>query len=654
MVAAPAPGASSAVGDNAGAASDFGATARVREEPRGTTRRTIEKDDLSDTPGTRGDPLRVVELLPGVARPPLDSGVVIIRGSAPYDSEVFFEGAQVIRLYHFGGLTSFTNARLLDHIDLYPGNFSVRYGRKIGGIIDVGTRDPRSDGFHAVVDSNVIDSSILAEGPVGAHASVGVALRRSTIDLFADQLAPPGSILSAPVYDDYQLFLSYHPTQQDRLRVLVYGSRDRLAILMKNPGDTDPAIYGPMSQESYFHRAQLSWDHRFSDNASQSTQVTLGTVGFIASAGQAANENITGPELFGRSEWRLRLGRALALDAGVDVSMQWLHGSYDGPVTTPDEGDPASNGPVTTMPAGRADGDFGIFRPAAYVEAELRPADPLTIVAGGRADYFGDIRQTTFDPRATARLRVGDTTTLKGGAGLFSQPPNYGQAVAGIGNPNLRAARALHFDLGVDRDAGSWGTFGLEGFFKLDRDLVDEAPDGSGLVNGGRGRIYGVEASARVAAGRRASGFVSYTLSRSLRSDNGGPWRLFDYDQTHILTVAANVHLRHGWELGGVFRLVSGDPMTPVNGSVYNANVDLYSPAYGAVNSARNPLYHRLDLRVEKQWHPGRFLLATYLDLQNAYNQKNRETVTYNFDFTQTANVYGLPVIPSIGLRGEL
>ena len=43
-----------------------------------------------------------------------------------------FEGAPVYRLYHFGGLTSFVQPRLLDKIDLYPGNFSARFGRKMG------------------------------------------------------------------------------------------------------------------------------------------------------------------------------------------------------------------------------------------------------------------------------------------------------------------------------------------------------------------------------------------------------------------------------------------------------------------------------------------------------------------------------------------
>ena len=159
--------------------------------------------------------------------------------------------------------------------------------------------------------------------------------------------------------------------------------------------------------------------------------------------------------------------------------------------------------------------------------------------------------------------------------------------------------------------------------------------------------------------GERATAFVTYTISRSERRDHPNsqpalPWRLFDYDQTHILTTAGTWRIGRGWQVGGTFRLVSGNPETPVIGSVYNADRDVYRPIYGAVNSARNPLFHRLDVRVEKQWHPGRMLLAAYLDLQNAYNQQNREIGGYGFDYRQRVDVTGLPILPSIGLRGEL
>ncbi|HEX4405898.1 MAG TPA: TonB family protein [Polyangia bacterium] len=169
--AAPQPpdGGAPTIVSDAGAPADtalpsFGATASIAAPPREVTKRTLGAEELTNAAGTRGDALRVVELLPGVARPPYLQGFLLIRGSGPDDSQVVFEGGPVDRLYHFGGLTSFTNARLLDHIDLYPGNFSARYGRKVGGIVDVGVRDPKRDAVHSVVDVNLIDASVLIEG----------------------------------------------------------------------------------------------------------------------------------------------------------------------------------------------------------------------------------------------------------------------------------------------------------------------------------------------------------------------------------------------------------------------------------------------------------------------------------------------------------
>jgi TonB family protein len=632
-------------------AGEYGATARVRPTPPGSVvRRTIEKEELTSTPGTRGDALRVVEMLPGVGRPPFGSGQLIIRGSAPGDSEVYFEGAQVLRLYHFGGLTSFANARLLDHVDMYPGNFSVRYGRKLGGIVEVGARDPSQDGLHAVADVNLFDSGALVEGPVGSRVSVAAAYRRSYVDLFFDKLAEPGTVLAAPVYQDYQAIVTWRPTGRDRVRLLAYGSSDRLGLVMKDV-DNDPGLHGDARQETYFHRGQLAWRHQYGDALEQNVEVTAGSLGFIASIGDLA-QDIRGPEVFGRSEWRWQASSWLRLVTGADISFQRLTAKYYGPAITAPEGDPNMMGPLAGRTYKSIDTTANFSRPAGYLELELKPVAGLTLVPGLRADYYSDITATTVSPRLVARYRSGDST-VKMGAGLFSQPPDYGAAVPGFGNPDLGPSHAAHFGLGVDQEMGLF-TVGVEGFYKRLWDLYVNAPDGSGLINDGRGVIYGLEASAKLAPWHRLSGFLSYTLSRSRRSDRHEAWRYFDYDQTHILTTAVGWKPGRGWELSSAFRLVSGSPETPVQSGIYDASLDIYHPVYGAVNSARNPMFKRLDLRVEKQWHPGRYLIALYLDLQNVTNAKNREFTRYNFDFTKRGDVNGLPILPSFGVRGEL
>jgi hypothetical protein len=43
-----------------------------------------------------------------------------------------------------------------------------------------------------------------------------------------------------------------------------------------------------------------------------------------------------------------------------------------------------------------------------------------------------------------------------------------------------------------------------------------------------------------------------------------------------------------------------------------------------------------------------------FLEVLNVYNQGNQEGVTYNYDYRQSQIVSGLPIVPNLGIRGEL
>ena len=208
---------------------------------------------------------------------------------------------------------------------------------------------------------------------------------------------------------------------------------------------------------------------------------------------------------------------------------------------------------------------------------------------------------------------------------------------------------------GVDHKFDRQFSLGVEGFYKNLERVIVANDAGLRFDNGGIGRIYGLEVAGRANPVGRFFGFVSYTLMRSERRDGPGePWRLYNFDQTHILTLSGVYRLGRGWEAGATFRLISGNPTTPVVGSLYDANTDLYIPLSGATNSARNPFFHRLDVRIEKIWRFQSWKLALYLDVQNVYNRQNPEGIQYNYDYRQSAVISGLPIIPSLGVRGEL
>jgi TonB family protein len=637
----------------------FGATASIDAPPREVTKRTLTSEELLRAAGTRGDPLRVIEMLPGVARAPGLTGFIIIRGASPLDSQAYFENGLVDRIYHFGGLTSFVNPRLLDKIELYPGNFSTRYGRKMGGIIDVEVRDPKTDGFHGMVDVNIIDSAFLVEGPIGKRGGLALAAKRSYIDAWFRNVIPEDfvGVTAAPVYWDFQGIYTYKPESGGRLRVMAVGSADVLRLTLKQPADGDPTIRGNIGQRSLFYRLQTEWKRNLGDRVEQVIAGGIGMFHNDVGIGDGFGVKIDGPEAFLRAEWRAKLSDSVKLIGGFDGLGFNVDVIYDGPVAQSTEGNPGYNGgPLGALPKSHFAGVFRTIRPAGYIEALVQASERLLLVPGVRYDYYSEIAKGSVDPRLTARFKIAKETVLKGGVGLFSQPPQYGETVAPVGNPNLGLSQAQHYSLGVEQTFGNHGTFSVEGFYKrlYDLEVNGTGPDGAPLlVNGGKGRIYGLEVMARLNPVGRAFGFVAYTLSKSERNDYGTGWRLFDYDQTHILTATGGYKLGRGWDLGATFRLISGSPLTPVVASVYDANNDYYRPIYGAVNSARNPLFHQLSIRVEKAWKFQAWQIAGYIDVQNLYNHRSQEALQYSYNYAQSKPVQGLPVLPSIGVRAE-
>jgi hypothetical protein len=189
----------------------------------------------------------------------------------------------------------------------------------------------------------------------------------------------------------------------------------------------------------------------------------------------------------------------------------------------------------------------------------------------------------------------------------------------------------------------------------MDR-VTTTTPDGRQpfFENSQRGRVFGAEVFLRFHPFERLSGFASYTLMRSERADAGSAFRLFDRDQTHILAAAFRYELGRGWELGATLRYTSGTPYTPVVSSTYDATNDVYVPRLGRAMSARNPAFSRLDLRVQKTWTFSAWSLAAYLDVQNVLNAENPEGFAYSYDYRNRQGVRGLPILPIVGLRGEL
>lgn len=624
--------------------------------PREVTRRTLEQRELSRIPGTNGDALRALQFLPGVARPPGLAGLLIVRGSAPQDTNIFIDGTLVPIVYHFGGISSVVPTEALDRIDFYPGNFSTQYGRVMGGIVDVGLRDPKSkDGkIHGLVQADLIDARALAQGPIGKTGwNFLLAGRRSYVDVWLKPVLEQAGagVTTAPVYYDYQAILSKDFSSRSNLRLALIGSDDRLEVLIRQVNASQPGLTGGVGLNTGFWRAQAKYRNKISDDTELKAVLAFGQ-DFIGFTAGSLFFDLTSNPLSSRVE----LSQKIASGVTMNVGMDWLWAPYKIAVRLPPipkPGEPPA-GPFSTQQPLFVEETGAVYRPAIYDEIELTPAKGTRIVPGVRMDYSKDTKSWDVSPRVLFRQEVnpkGMRTTLKGGVGVFRQPPQPQETNPVFGQLGLSSNRAIHYSLGGEREFTRNIELSTEAFYKQLDNLVTPRAG-----NSGEGRVYGLEALLRYKPDARFFGWLAYTLSRSERRDTPSePLRSFQYDQTHILTVLGSYKLGRGWEVGATFRLVSGNMITPNSYGFFDQNVGSYLaqtsyPQFGT----RLPAYHQLNIRVDKGWKFQTWSLGAYLDVQNAYNQGNIEGVSYNYNFSQKTFATGIPLLPSLGLRGEL
>lgn len=638
---------------------------RPAREP---TLRAIETIEITKAPGTNGDALRAVTNLPGIARPPGLDGLLIVRGSAPNDTLTFVDGTSVPIAYHFGGLSSVIPSEMLERIDFYPGNFGPEFGRASGGAIDVGVRSPRDDRFAGMLQIDLLDARFVAEAPLGKDTRFMLAGRRSWLDVWlGPALDSTGAVdvSVAPVYYDGQALIEHDVSKNTTLRLFAFGSSDALELLLKSPDASDPAIGGTAAQSSRFWRVQARSDTRFSRNARWRNTVSVGNDRTLLQFGEIRADSAI-DVVDARSDLRLKLNDIFTTVVGVDVQA----GSYDVfwrfPPLDVERGE--AEGPIFGRPLTELQGTGKLFRPGGYFMLETTPVRGLKLLPSVRADYSKDTGDWTVDPRFGFRydLYKGERrTTLKGGIGVYHQPPEPYESVAPFGSPNVQSQRAMHYSLGVEHELSRPLEVSLEGFYKdLDKVVVsvpaaDTAANGISYENIGTGRSYGAELLLRYKPVGRFFGWVAYTLSRSERKDGPNqPWYTFEYDQTHILTALASVTGREGfegWRLGARFRYVTGSPYTANIGGVMDYDAGTYAPIEDPVPySNRSGAFYQLDLRIDKTWKFQGWQLGAYLDLQNATNHQSPEGVYYNYDFSESKVLKGLPLLPILGIRGEI
>jgi hypothetical protein len=625
-------------------------------------------------PGTEGDPLRAVEDVAGVARATLGTGRLIVWGAAPEDTKIALDGVEIPALYHLGGLRSVMHPGFVGSFQLVPAAPGPEYGRGLGGVVEIdSSRAP--PGTHADLAADLLDGAALISteaGPLHLRAAGRLSWLDRTLSVAGDL----GSFFPIPRYDDHQVEAALDLGKRRELRLLWLGAGDELT---RSVSSSDPADVRSDSTDRRFERLIL----RYSDLPSDGVRVTIAPfMGWEQRTDrtlfleQPTELSVTSWVFGFRAAYRRRVAAPATFEVGFDGlatrSIVRRAGSLSLP---PREGDIFVFGQPPGPDVNQDDFFTWVADAAPYVDLgldlgplRLRPGLRLDAIAidgsrllprTGAAPPLGFSRlDLALEPRLTARLLLIPGLDLEAAAGLYRRPPAPEDLSAVFGTPTLGPSTAAHVLVGVESHPTQSFRIEALAFYQALSDLVARSPLPTPalaqvLTQNGSGRNLGFQFTARAEL-EFLNVSASYTVSRSERQDvPGGPVRLSDYDQTHVLSAVASTSFGD-WIVGARFRFASGFPRTPVESAFFDVTLDRFEPIFGPQNSIRIPDFYALDLRVDRSFDLGGVVACAYLELQNLTDHSNAEEIVYREDYRQREVITGLPTLAILGVEVRL
>jgi len=456
----------------------------------------------------------------------------------------------------------------------------------------------------------------------------------------------------APTFSDIYADYRYQVSDKDELSFSYIRSKDVLSFALDSPAETNPSARGSFDQETNFDRWIMGWKRKVNSTDEVSASVAYGNNDFFIDIGENFF-NLDTETLSLRSEYKNKISDLYTGYLGIDSQMV----KFNIRLRLPDQNQDGSGSPGVRLTNTTGTN----FESAVYWRNQFFIGDKWILSPNLRLGHFSIIDSFALQPRVSASYSLSDTTTLSLATGLYSQPPQNGEGSEDSGNPNLNPEKAIHINLGLQKDFRKGGSNGFwlqsEAFYKnlsdliINSPIVDERNRPLLYSNEGSGEIYGLQNQMKYFRGDFT--FVAnYTFLVSQRSEPGLGTYPSNFDQTHSLNLIGRYKYRR-WTFTSRLRWVTGNPFTPSLGGTFDSDLDLFIPNRGPINSDRFRDFFQFDLRVDRKWVFNNWILYFYLDVQNVTNRKNVENIRYDFDFENFQEISGLPIFPIFGLRGE-
>jgi hypothetical protein len=622
---------------------------RERGEQKVTVREITSEQLSRNAGGFVQDPVRSLSFLPGVGQSARGewSGTYAVRGGETDESSVWFGNVELLWPYHLLGFSSVINPDIVDKISFYPSVFPSRYGGALSSVaVMTPKRLARGEGFWAYDPMNLKGAYVGNLGDIDVLASY----RRT---FYYVLFGPMGAGRNnRPSYSDVTAQAALPLYGPHRLRVTVVNGADHV-------------VSDLLGVEEEMHESGTSMAGSIeSDLGRVKTDLTFYS--------NTHDFDLTpsawwGTALARQQEYGLRLNAAgtLSDELDIDCGLELGRAGFKGNLLTPSV-------------LQRADNNWAVF-----AALSLRPVRPLGIDLGVRYEDVRWALDKVVQPRAVASLSLSDGVTVKAGyrrlyqhsysflrnscaSFVFDQQyDDYRLFELGA----LDAKQADHYSVSGELQLAPATRLSLEGYVKDYSKLPTWKTDKQGQLyaagNLGLGFARGVEAVLEQSVVAGWSGWLTYALSWCRKQQGTDTMLYWDrYDRRHSFNLQVQKTFGPEWTLAATFRLNTGAPYTPllytrspneVGGADLNRG---HSPFVieGEKNSARVPVYHRLDFKLSRELPKLPLHPYMYIEILNVYNRQNAYNLIQFEDRDGeivTGQSTGIAFIPLIGIGGR-
>lgn len=638
-----------------------------------TSTQTLNAEAIRRAPGVQEDVIRAVALLPGVGVTQPGRNDLVVRGGAPFENLFLVDGIEVPNINHFGtqgstgGPLSLINVDAVEQASFSAGGFAAKYGDRTASVTSISLREGNRTRFGGEFTLSATGGFAVAEGPLGERGSFYISARRSYLD-FLFKAAGFGFV---PAYSDLQVKAVRDIGTRDKLSFLFIGA-DGTVTFFNDDEDKryDNSRVAAPTQQQYF--SGITWRRLVPRGI---FDLTLGRTWTQFQTVQ--NDSLNPPSTIFRAfstegEQSLRADLTLQATSRVEFNVGAVARyasdlSYDlllpGTLRADEIGTPQ---PLSV------DTNFTADRQAVYTQLAWQATPKLRTTVGLRADRYGFLEGAArTSPRLGARYSLTDRTALTASAGRYWQTPSFIWLVGDPTNASLKPFRADQAVLGVEHllreDVKLQFEVYAKGYSQYPRRLFrpQAVLSPSGFDDVTNDIPFGLEPLAAVAKGRSVGaelfvqkqlsdipifGLASISVARTTFDGADGVTRAGTFDTRAIGNVVLGWRPNPKWELSGKFRIATGLPTTPYITTGPDAGrVDFTRWNEGE----RFPLFHALDLRVDRRWSLRRVQLVGYIDVQNVYARENVAGLQWDPRTQTVLENLSLGLLPSIGFSIE-